>query len=53
MQILSLYWKCVWEGAMAGQPAHIGGHTKDERRAFDRRMSALRSAARRFAHTRV
>lgn len=48
MEVLSLYWKCVWDGAIAGQPARNGGHTKQERRAFDRRMSALRKAGRRF-----
>ncbi|MGD8810885.1 MAG: hypothetical protein PVG24_14850 [Gammaproteobacteria bacterium] len=48
MQILSLYWKCVWEGAMAGQPARFDSYTKDEQRAFDRRIALLRHENRRI-----
>jgi hypothetical protein len=50
MQILSIYWKGIWETTMSGRPSHIHSHSKEERISFDRRMAAMRTADRRFVH---
>lgn len=48
MQILSIYWKGVWETAVSRNNAPIAGHTAADQAAFERRMTALRASERRF-----
>lgn len=50
MYTLSVYWKNVIEAANSCQPAQRCGHTREERRAFERRMAAMRATDRRFVH---
>lgn len=48
MQILSIYWKSVWETAVLRNDTPVARHTAADVAAFERRMTALRTSERRF-----
>jgi len=48
LQILSIYWKSVWDSAVSRSNAPVAGHTAADQAVFERRMAALRASERRF-----